>query len=176
MPAPACCWPSPARHARSWRSLSRSSCPTPCRSRSSRSDGRATLRHPSTWPTHSRRKADAEHKERLEAELWEQLEQEERRLTAENAGLLAQYKRDIQQRIERNWIKPPSAGAGLECVVQVTQIPGGEVVDVRVAACTGDMAVVRSIEAAVHKASPLPLPPDRSLFERNLRLIFKPEI
>ena len=39
----------------------------------------------------------------------------------------------------------------------------------------GDEVVVRSIEAAVYRSSPLPLPPDPQLFERNLRFTFKPE-
>jgi colicin import membrane protein len=57
----------------------------------------------------------------------------------------------------------------------VTQVPGGEVVGVRVGECNGDESVRASIEAAVLKASPLPEPPDPSLFERNLRLEFKPD-
>jgi colicin import membrane protein len=41
--------------------------------------------------------------------------------------------------------------------------------------CNGDAAVQRSIEAAVYKASPLPEPDNPMLFDRNLRIIFKPE-
>ena len=81
----------------------------------------------------------------------------------------------LQQKIERNWIRPPSARPGLECVVQVTQIPGGQVVAVKVVRCNGDDAVIRSVEAAVYQASPLPDPPDASLFERRLQLIFRPQ-
>jgi colicin import membrane protein len=44
-----------------------------------------------------------------------------------------------------------------------------------VAACNGDDAVRRSIERAVLEASPLPKPPDPSLFERNLRVNFRPD-
>lgn len=118
-----------------------------------------------------------EAKQRAEAEalLRQQLEAEEARMAAERSGLLAQYVGLISQKIERNWIKPPSAKAGLECVVQVGQIPGGQVVSVRIVRCNGDDAVVRSVEAAVYRASPLPEPPDASLFERNLQLVFKPQ-
>ena len=94
---------------------------------------------------------------------------------AEPAGLLAQYIAVIRQKVERNWVRPSSADAGLECVVHVTQIPGGEVVGVRLGQCNGDDVVVRSIEAAVYRSSPLPLPPELELFERNLRFTFKPE-
>jgi colicin import membrane protein len=58
----------------------------------------------------------------------------------------------------------------------VVQIPSGDVVDVKVGRCNGDEAVVRSIEAAVRKASPLPKPPSDAVFERNLIVTFKPDL
>jgi colicin import membrane protein len=88
---------------------------------------------------------------------------------------MAAYVYAIQQKIERNWIRPASAMPGLECVVLVRQVPGGEVVGASIERCNGDAAVQRSIEAAVFKASPLPEPDNPSLFDRNLRIIFKPE-
>jgi len=123
-----------------------------------------------------RRRKEAEARQRQEAEalLRQQLAAEEARMAAERSGLLAQYIALVQQKIERNWIRPPSARPGLECIVRVAQIPGGEVVSVQVVKCNGDEAVVRSIENAVYKASPLPDPADPSLFERNLQLVFKP--
>lgn len=123
------------------------------------------------------RRKQIEAKQRAEAEalLREQMAAEEARNAAERSGLLAQYIALIGQKIERNWIRPPSARPGLECVVQVTQIPGGQVVAVKVVRCNGDDAVIRSVEAAVYQASPLPDPPDASLFERRLQLIFRPQ-
>ena len=59
--------------------------------------------------------------------------------------------------------------------MNVTQIPSGDVIDVRIGRCNGDDAVLRSIEAAVLRASPLPKPPIPALFERNLQVIFHPE-
>ncbi|HEX2139741.1 MAG TPA: cell envelope integrity protein TolA, partial [Woeseiaceae bacterium] len=64
---------------------------------------------------------------------------------------------------------------GLECVINVRQVPGGEVISANIERCNGDAAVQRSIEAAVFKASPLPEPSNPALFERNLRITFKPE-
>jgi colicin import membrane protein len=46
---------------------------------------------------------------------------------------------------------------------------------VRIGSCPADDAVRRSIEAAVLRASPLPMPANQALFERNLRFVFKPE-
>lgn len=124
----------------------------------------------------AKRKAEAERREaQSRADLARQLAEEEHLAAAQGSGLLAQYVDVIRQKVERNWLKPASARSGIECVVQVRQIPGGEVVEVRVTRCNGDAAVVRSIEAAVLRSSPLPPPPDPALFERSLEFVFRPE-
>jgi colicin import membrane protein len=119
--------------------------------------------------------AAARQRAEMEAELQLALALEDERRQAEEAGLLDEYIRLIENRIQQNWISPVSSHVGLECVVNVTQIPSGDVVDVRVGRCNGDEAVVRSIEAAVLRSSPLPRPPISSLFERNLEVVFNPE-
>ncbi len=111
----------------------------------------------------------------MEAELQQALAVEDERRRAEESGLLDQYRRLIVNRIEQEWIRPLSAQPGLECEVQVIQIPSGDIVDVRVGRCNGDDAVIRSIEAAVLNASPLPRPPIPSLFERTLNVVFAPD-
>ncbi|WP_428103350.1 cell envelope integrity protein TolA [Candidatus Rariloculus sp.] len=125
-----------------------------------------------------RLQAEAEAREQAEREreLQRLLAAEEERRRAEQAGLLGEYIRQIENRIQRNWIRPVTATADLECVVNVTQIPSGDVVDVRVGECNGDDAVVQSIERAVLRASPLPRPPQQILFERNLIVTFRPEV
>lgn len=117
---------------------------------------------------------DARAQASREAELREQLAAEEGRAQAVDAGLLNQYIGLLNQRVERNWTKPPSARAGLTCQVRVTQGPGGTVLSVQIGTCNGDDAVKQSIEAAVYRASPLPMPPDMRLFDRNLTFNFKP--
>ena len=113
-----------------------------------------------------------------EAELQRIMAQEDERRRAEESGLLDQYIRLIVNRIEENWIRPASAQPGLECEVRVRQIPTGVIVDAQVirTRCNGDDAVIRSIEAAVLKSSPLPRPPLPSLFERTLNVVFTPEV
>jgi len=63
-------------------------------------------------------------------------------------------------------------------VVRVRLLPGGEVMpgSVRVLRSSGNGAFDRSVESAVYKASPLPVP-SGGLFEsfRDLRLEFEPE-
>ncbi|TDJ47954.1 MAG: cell envelope integrity protein TolA [Gammaproteobacteria bacterium] len=110
-----------------------------------------------------------------QAEFARELEAEEHRLAAISSGKQAQYLALIRNRVERNWVRPAGAKVGIECVVHVTQIPGGDVVSARIGRCNGDASVRRSIIAAVAKSSPLPPPPDPSLFDRTLRFTFKPE-
>jgi colicin import membrane protein len=124
----------------------------------------------------AQRQAAEEKRRRTEqAELDRMLAEEDALLAAADSGALAEYVGLIRQKVERNWVRPPGAAAGLECELHVTQIPGGQVTGVRIGNCPADDAVRRSIEAAVLRASPLPMPANQALFERNLRFVFKPE-
>jgi colicin import membrane protein len=111
-----------------------------------------------------------------EADLQRRLaaEEEEGAAAAARAGVMDEYRLMLVQAIERNWIRPPSARAGLECTLNVTQAPGGSVVDVKLGACNGDQAVRESITTAVYKSSPLPAPRDPRAFERRLEIVFRP--
>jgi len=120
--------------------------------------------------------ATAKQKAQAEADLRAEIAAENARSEAERAGVVDDYSRAIQGKIEQNWSPPLSAKKGLECVVNVVQLPTGDVYDVKVdpRQCNGDEAVQRSIEAAVKKASPLPKPSSQAAFERNLIVTFKP--
>lgn len=109
-----------------------------------------------------------------EDELRRQLEEEEGLMQARSSGAMSQYMAMIQQHVERRWIRPPSARSGIECEIKVAQGPSGTVLSVNIGRCNGDQAVQQSIETAVQRASPLPLPKDPRLFERNLVFVFKP--
>jgi colicin import membrane protein len=121
-----------------------------------------------------RKKDEARLREQREQELQRSLEEEEHLMAARSSGALASWQAQITARIQRAWLRPASAKPGIDCVVYVSQVPGGEVTNVRVGACNGDQAVRESIETAVYRASPLPPPPDPALFERNLEIRFKP--
>lgn len=123
----------------------------------------------------AREEAERRRQAELEAELQRAAEAEAERLAAIRSGELDEYSTMLRTHIERNWNRPPSARPGIDCTVQVTQLPSGDVVSARVVRCNGDDAVVRSIEAAVLRASPLPLPRNRALFERVLNIHFKPD-
>jgi colicin import membrane protein len=120
------------------------------------------------------RQADAEDQSEREADLKRSLAAEQAsdaRAGPAREAWLAQ----IAAKINRAWIRPPTARPGIECVLDVTQVPGGEVTQVSVGQCTGDAAVRESIEVAVYRASPLPAPPDPAMFDRNLKILFKPD-
>ena len=110
-----------------------------------------------------------------EAEVRRALAAEEEEMSAARAGAQDEYRALLSQAIERSWLKPPSARAGLACTLYVTQVPGGAVTDVRLGACNGDEAVRESIVNAVYRASPLPPPRDPRAFERRLEIVFRPK-
>ncbi len=135
----------------------------------------------------ARKKAEAEQKRKQE-EARKKAEQElQARLAAEQAREAAQrqsamqrmvdeYVLYIQEKVQRSWIRPPSSGSELSCTVEVRLIPSGEVIDAQIVRSSGNSAFDRSVEAAVFKASPLPVPPDPVVMEqfRSLRFEFKP--
>jgi colicin import membrane protein len=128
-----------------------------------------------------RKRKEREEQARREREqmLKQQLEQEAKAMdaAAERARqrALAGYRDAIRQDVERAWRKPPNASVEMSCVVRVSQIPGGEVVDAAIVTCnTNDQAFQQSVVAAVHRASPLPVPQDSSLFQREIEFTFSP--
>jgi colicin import membrane protein len=118
---------------------------------------------------------DAREQAQREAELKRQLADEESLTQVQNSGLLSQYVAMIQQHVVRQWNRPVSARPGIQCDVKVTQSANGTVLSVQIDKCNGDAAVRQSIEAAVYRASPLPLPPDTRLFQRVILFAFKPK-
>lgn len=122
-----------------------------------------------------KRKADEEKaRAARESELRKSLEEEERLNALRSSSAMVSWVQQIANRIQRAWLRPPSARPGIDCVVHVTQVPGGAVTSVKVGECNGDAAVRQSIEDAVLRASPLPPPPDPALFERDLDIRFRP--
>jgi colicin import membrane protein len=123
----------------------------------------------------ARKAADQKAKSERESELKRQLAEEERVSAVQSGPLRDQYIAQLQARIQRAWIRPPSATVGLDCLVLVTQVPGGEVTSAQVTQCNGDSAARQSIENAVYRASPLPSPPDPALFMKTFSFRFHPD-
>ncbi len=90
-----------------------------------------------------------------------------------DANLKGEYAAAIQRAVLSQWIRPDSVPLGQRCTIAIRQLPGGEVVEAKVAAnCPYDDAGKRSIEAAVLRAQPLPYRGYESVFQRNLTFNF----
>lgn len=132
-----------------------------------------------------KRLAELEEKRRQEeqAELRKRLEDEERREAEARQqaqhnkmlnSLRAQYVKLIEQKVERNWLRPVTSTTDMSCEVIVIQTSLGDVMSVRLQKCTKDLAFQRSIERAVLRASPLPLPRNLEVFDREIHFTFRP--
>ena len=103
-----------------------------------------------------------------------EMQAESDRRAAMNSDEMAAYMYALQQQVERNWVKPASAPSDLVCRVRIKQVPGGEVISATILDCNGDAAVIRTVKAAIFKASPLPSPSNPILFDPNLVFDFTP--
>jgi colicin import membrane protein len=98
----------------------------------------------------------------------------ERTATAARNKALADYINRIRIKVKQNWILPQDVQGNPEAVFDVVQLPTGEVLSVRVSRSSGNPALDAAIERAILKSSPLPLPEPRTLFNRQLKLTFRP--
>jgi colicin import membrane protein len=122
----------------------------------------------------ARKKAEAEKKKaeaaarQLELEAQYQAEQD---LTEKQLIMAA-----IQQKVDRNWLRPPGTPQNLSCEVRVRLGANGSVLLVSIIKSSGDVGFDRSVESAVSKADPLPMPTSPRLVSqfRDIRFVFKP--
>jgi colicin import membrane protein len=112
-----------------------------------------------------RRRADDAQRKKAEAE---------RLATVARNNALSRYTDAITRKVRQNWILPQDVQGNPEAVFDVIQLPTGEVLSVRVSRSSGNPALDAAIERAILKSSPLPLPEPRSLFDRRLKLTFRP--
>jgi colicin import membrane protein len=120
-----------------------------------------------------RKEAEESLRQAMAAENERLAQEQQRRRQLQLNTVRAQYIADIANKVERNWLRP-TGSRGSHCRVLIHQIPGGEVINVRLNECDGDVAFQRSVEAAVRKASPLPLPSDPEVFDREIEFVFEP--
>ncbi len=82
----------------------------------------------------------------------------------------------ISSKIRRNIVMPPDVANDAQVIFTVTLLPGGSVLNARLAQSSGNAAYDNAVERAILKSQPLPLPTDASLFNRfrELKLRFKP--
>ncbi|MFN6961904.1 MAG: energy transducer TonB [Rhodocyclaceae bacterium] len=121
---------------------------------------------------------EAEKRKALEAAAREAA-QELAALKAQQASLaqsnaMADYIARIRGKVRGNIVLPAEVKGNPEAIFEVTQLPSGEVLDVRLKKSSGSPAWDAATERAIRKSSPLPTPAQKELFSRTLELRFRP--
>jgi len=126
-------------------------------------------------------KREAERRKAVEQDLASALAKEEDFIdSVSDQEQIGSYSNYIQERIENNWSRPPSARRGMEVILEIQLVPTGRVAGVAIIKSSGNAAFDRAAEQAVYKVGQFDelKGMDPGLFERNfrrLRLVFKPE-
>lgn len=94
--------------------------------------------------------------------------------SAAKSSSKATYVDKIRNKIKGNLMVPPGVTGNPEAIFMVTQLPTGEVVEVRLKKSSGTKALDDAIERAIYKSSALPKPDRPDDFERILELKFRP--
>ena len=132
-----------------------------------------------------KRKAEQVAKQKAEAARQREVEQamqaeiaaeQQAEKEARDQGVVAEHVAYIQEKVRRNWLRPAGSSDDFTCTLEVSLIPGGDVARARVVQSCGDAVLDRSVESAVFKAAPLPVPGDSGRFHyfRELRFVFSP--
>lgn len=97
--------------------------------------------------------------------------------SAEQAQMKATYIEKIKAKVRGKIILPDGLQGNPVAGIDVTVLPTGEVVNVKLVKSSGQPAYDDAVERAILKASPLPLPPDAALAQqfRDLNLKFTPD-
>jgi hypothetical protein len=96
---------------------------------------------------------------------------------AAQTALVGLYLGQINARIDRAWLRPrtPVEQGLFSCRVRIEQDAHGEVKEITLEHCNGDTRWQVSLVHAIQLASPLPAPPDPTVFSKVLRMSFRAE-
>lgn len=97
----------------------------------------------------------------------------EQRASANKRGLES-YAAKIRGKVRGNIVLPPNIQGNPEAIFEVSQLPSGEVLSVKLKRSSGNAGLDTAIERAILKSSPLPKPDDPSQFQRMLEIKYKP--
>ena len=86
------------------------------------------------------------------------------------------YIAKIAAKVRENWRTSSRIHPKASCTLVITQNSKGRVLSVKVTKCNRYATRQFKVDAerAVYRTGTLPAPPDRSVFERTIRFIFKP--
>jgi colicin import membrane protein len=108
--------------------------------------------------------------------------QEQRRITEQLARdaaqaserALATWSDKIRAKIRGNIVLPPDIRGNPEALFLVTLLPSGEVLQAQLVISSGNNAYDDAVYRAILKSSPLPKPDTPGVFQRELKLTFRP--
>jgi colicin import membrane protein len=135
-----------------------------------------------------RARQEAEDRQRREAQAQREREQRQQ-LAAQQAAAKAatdkaqaaaakadaDYVNRIQAKIRGNVVLPPDIAGNPEGIFDVVQLPTGEIISAEIRKSSGSRIYDDAVLRAILKSSPLPKPDTPELFQRNLRLTFRPK-
>jgi colicin import membrane protein len=84
------------------------------------------------------------------------------------------YKNAITAKVRRNLSAPPGLSGNPEALFEIEQAPGGLVTNVQLIRSSGNRALDEAFERAIRNSSPLPPPANPGLFDRRLKITFRP--
>jgi colicin import membrane protein len=105
----------------------------------------------------------------------EALERQRAQQAAQSKALdvIAEYKAKIMAKIRSRIVLPPNIRDDSVAELDVTLLPGGDILNVTLRKSSGFAAFDSAVERAIILAKPLPLPPDPSLFPKFRDLSLK---
>jgi colicin import membrane protein len=77
--------------------------------------------------------------------------------------------------VRGNVILPTDLAGNPQAEFDVTQLPTGEIIDVKLRKSSGVPAYDDAVQRAILKSSPLPRPDNPNVWQRNLKLVFRPK-
>jgi colicin import membrane protein len=118
------------------------------------------------------RQRDQEAKARQAAEAQRAAEAQQAAARSQVTNEISKYKALILAKIKSRIVMPPDLPGNPAVEFNVTLLPGGDILDVRLARSSGHAVFDSAVERAIFLSKPLPLPSDSSLFNefRNLNI------
>jgi colicin import membrane protein len=124
-------------------------------------------------PFQEQLKREADELQKLKAAAAAAQEQA-KQVSAAQAGDMDKYIAAIRGKVRGNLVLPPDIKGNPEAEFEVTQLPSGDVLNVRLVKSSGHAAYDAATERAIRKSTPLPKPVRSELFARSLILKFRP--
>ncbi|CAB1277449.1 cell envelope integrity protein TolA [Candidatus Nitrosacidococcus tergens] len=117
----------------------------------------------------AKQKAEAKRKQR---ELQDRIDAEKKN-ESRIRDAIERFIPQLQMRVQRYWVRPPGVQNDMVTVLRVDLLPSGDVNNVTIIESSGDPVFDRSAQAAVYRASPLPIPTDKEAAKQLKSFNFK---